>query len=56
MVMHDISLGLELLAAMLTVLYIGELLLQRFGPPRVSYLMYKRSLAKQVVCKRCVAA
>ncbi len=51
MIMHDIALGLELIAAFLTVLFIGELLLQKgldfLSRPTSGWSIYKRSLLNQ---------
>ena len=62
MVIHDVSIGLEMIAAFLTVLYIGKLLVERMvalseedSGHRVHHVT-KRSLIRQQVCKRTCAA
>jgi len=58
MVMHDISIALELIAALLTVLFIGKLLIERIAGDGAVHArsISKRSLLGQQICKRAVAA
>jgi len=54
MVLHHISLGLEMVAAFLTVLFIGRLLMERLLSSESGKLcrMSKRSLLRQQISRR----